>query len=74
MQYGSGCRNTGRRRFAKRKAKSQIIIDETLLKLGKQFVWVWVWVAIDESTRVILAMHISFERTMLVAEQFLNLW
>ena len=53
----------------KRKKVSEFITDETLLKLGKQFVWVWI--AIDESTKVILAIHISFEN-MLVVEQFLN--
>ncbi len=54
----------------KRKKVSEFIIDETLLKLGKQFVWVWV--AIEPESRMILGIRISFERTMLVAEQFLK--
>ena len=38
--------------------------------MGKQFVWIWV--AIDNLTKVILGIRISFERTMLVAERFLK--
>ena len=49
----------------------EFIIDETLLKVSNQFVWVWI--AIDASSKTILGIRISFERTMLVAEQFLNL-
>ncbi len=49
---------------------SEFIIDETLLKIGKQFVWVWI--TIDELTKVILGIRIYFERIMLVAEQFLK--
>ena len=48
----------------------EFIIDETLLKVSNQFVWVWI--AIDASSKAILGIRISFERTMLVAEQFLN--
>jgi putative transposase len=34
--------------------------------------YVWVWVAIEPIDKVILDVRISFERTMLVAEQFLK--
>ena len=54
-----------------RKSKvSEFIIYKTLLKVSNQFVWVWI--AIDASSKTILGIRISFERTMLVAEQFLN--
>ena len=47
-----------------------IIVDETLLKASKQFVWVWI--AIEESSKIILGIRISFERTILIAEHFLK--
>ena len=54
-------------KISQKKSKiSEFIIDETLLKLGNQLVWVWI--AIDESTKVILAIRISIERTILIAE------
>ncbi len=58
--------------FQKKRKVSEFIIDETLLKVSNQFVWVWI--AMDELTRVILGIRISLERTILIAEQFLNFW
>jgi putative transposase len=56
----------------KRKKVQEFIVDETLLKVGSQYVWVWV--AIEPLAKVILGIRISsFERTMLlVAERFLK--
>jgi transposase-like protein len=55
-------------KISQKKSKiSEFIIDETLLKLGNQLVWVWIAI-IDESTKVILAIRISIERTILIAE------
>ncbi|HEY9387267.1 MAG TPA: hypothetical protein VIP70_09510 [Nitrososphaeraceae archaeon] len=56
----------------KRKKKiSEFIIDETLLKVRNKFVWLWI--VIEPIDKIILGIHISFERrTMLVAEQFLQ--
>ncbi|HEX5979026.1 MAG TPA: hypothetical protein VFY68_17210 [Nitrososphaeraceae archaeon] len=55
----------------KRKKVQEFIVDETLLKVGSQYVWVWV--AIEPLAKVILDIRISFERTMLlVAERFLK--
>jgi len=33
---------------------------------------VWLWIAIEPTEKVILDMHISFERSILVAERFLQ--
>ena len=41
-----------------------------LLEVSNQFVWVWV--AIEHLSKLILGIRISFERTMLIAEQFLK--
>ena len=55
----------------RRKKVQEFIVDETLLKVGSQYVWVWV--AIEPLAKVILRIRISFERTMLlVAERFLK--
>src|SRR5215208_3400794 len=54
----------------KRNKIQEFIVDETLLKVGNQYVWVWV--AIEPLAKVILGIRISFERTMLVAERFLK--
>ena len=53
-----------------RKKIREFIIDETLLKVSNKYVWVWV--AIEPTDRTILGIHISIERTMLVAERFLQ--
>ena len=54
----------------KSKVSSEFIIDETLIKAGNEFVWLWI--AIEPIDRIILGIRISFERTMLVAERFLQ--
>ena len=56
----------------RRRKVQEFIVDETLLKVGNQYVWVWV--AIEPLAKVILGgIRISFERTMLlVAERFLK--
>jgi transposase-like protein len=53
---------------AKRKRKIQEFIeDETLIKVGNQFAWL-LWIAVDSINKLFLEIHISFERTILVAE------
>jgi putative transposase len=49
---------------------SEFIIDETLIKVGSNFVWLWV--AIEPRDKMILDIRISLERSMLVAEQFIQ--
>jgi putative transposase len=59
-----------RKILSKRKRISEFIIDETLLKVG--FEYIWLWVAIEPENRQILALSISKERNMFVAERFLD--
>jgi putative transposase len=54
---------------SKRKRISEFIVDETLLKVGSEYIWLWV--AIDAKSKEILALSISKERNMFVAERFL---
>jgi putative transposase len=48
----------------------EYIVDETLIKVGSELVWLWV--AIEPENRQILALSISNERNMLIAERFLR--
>ncbi len=52
-----------------RKKISEFIIDETLIKVGSEYVWLWV--AIEPDNKQILALTISKERNMFVAERFI---
>jgi putative transposase len=56
-----------RKIFQKRRKVSEFIIDETLLKVGNQYARLWI--AIDSIDKVILDIHISFERTIIIAER-----
>jgi len=49
---------------------SEYIIDETLIKVGSDYIWLWV--AIEPENREILSLSISKERNMFVAERFLS--
>ena len=49
---------------------SEFIIDETLFKVGSEYVWLWV--AIEPENRQILSLSISKERNMFVAERFMS--
>ena len=44
-------------------------MDETALKVGSEYIWLWV--ATEPKNREILALSISKERNMFVAERFL---
>ena len=48
----------------------EYVVDETLIKVESELVWLWV--AIEPENRQILALSISNERNMLVAERFLS--
>ena len=55
---------------ANRTKISQIIIDETLIRTGREVVF-WLWIAVEPKSKSILEMHVSLESGILVAEQFL---
>ena len=55
--------------FTKKKRKIDgYIIDETLIKIGSEYIWLWV--IIEPKDKEILAINISKERNMFVAERF----
>jgi putative transposase len=51
------------------KRVSEYVVDETLIKTGSELVWLWV--AIEPKDRRIIALTISKERNMFVAERFI---
>jgi putative transposase len=55
---------------SRKKRLSEFIVDETQIKVGSAHVWLWV--AIEPENRQILALSISKERNMFVAERFLS--
>ena len=55
---------------SKSKKISEYIVDETLLKVGSEYVWLWV--AIEPENRNILTLSISKERNILIAERFIS--
>ena len=56
--------------LSKRKRISEFIVDETLVKVGLEYIWLWI--VIEPKNKEILALTISKERNMLIAERFLS--
>jgi transposase-like protein len=54
----------------RRKKISEYIVDETILQVGPQYIWLWV--AIEPENGQILAQNITQERNMFIAERFLS--
>jgi putative transposase len=55
---------------SKKRKIVEYIVDETMLKVGPESIWLWV--AIDAKSKEILVISISKERNMFVAERFLH--
>ena len=71
LQYGSGFRNfVIKRCHHQREIRSQYIVDETLLKVGSELIWLWV--AIEPENGQILAQNMTQDRNMLITERFLS--
>ena len=56
--------------FERKKKIDEFIIDETLIKIGSELIWLWV--AIELGSKEILGISISKERNMLLAERFIS--
>jgi putative transposase len=54
----------------KRRKIKEFIVDETLIKIGSEFIWLWI--AIEPKDKEILSISLSKERNMLLAERFLS--
>jgi transposase-like protein len=70
FQYGIEFNSATSQQSYGRREVSGFIVDETLIRVGREFVWLWI--VIEQIEKVILLdMYISFERSILVAEWFL---
>jgi putative transposase len=54
---------------SKRKKIEEFVVDETVIKIGSELIWLWV--AIEPKHKEILSINTSKERNMFVAERFL---
>ncbi len=70
FQYGTGFKSTNLKRYLQKERGFQIIVDETTIKVGSELIWLWV--EIEPKNMEILALTISKERNMFVAERFLS--
>ena len=55
---------------SKKRKVLEYVIDETVLKVGPEYIWLWV--AIEVKSKEILGISISKERNMFVAERFIS--
>ena len=64
FQYGIGFNAKSQQGYGRREEEkvSEFIVDETLIKVGRELVWLWI--AIEPIEKVILDIRISFERSM----------
>jgi putative transposase len=53
---------------SKRKKVSEYIVDETMLKVGSEYIWLCI--AIEPENKQILTLYVSKERNMFVANAF----
>ena len=51
----------------KRTQVQENIVDETIIKVGSEYIWLWV--AIEQKDKEILAISMSKERNMFVVER-----
>ncbi|MGD1836577.1 MAG: DDE-type integrase/transposase/recombinase [Nitrososphaeraceae archaeon] len=56
--------------YNKQRRISACIIDETVIQIRNQNFWLWIWV--EQVHKSVLGIHISRERNMFVAEQFIK--
>ena len=64
--YGLGFKRYNPKKITSKKSKVlEYVIDETVIKIGSELIWLWV--AIDNKTKRILRLSISKEETLFVA-------
>ena len=63
-------KNKPKKISSKRKHILEYVIDETVIKVGSNFIWLWI--AIEPIHKEMLGISISVERNMFVAEKFIS--
>ena len=56
--------------LTKKRRIEEFINDETLIKVGSEYIWLWV--AIEFESKEIIGITISKERNMFIAERFIS--
>ena len=56
----------------KRKKIYQFIVDEAIIRVGSELIWLWVAIIEPAENKQILALNVSKERDMFVAERLLS--
>ena len=56
--------------YNKHRRITAFIVDETMIQIGNQHFWLWI--CIEPVHKSVLGIHISKERSMFVAEQFIR--
>lgn len=59
------------REYVSQERARVVIVDETMVNVGGRRVWLWV--AIEPERRILIALHLSKTRNILVAYSFLNM-
>ena len=57
---------------SKRKRIYQFIVDEAIIRVGSELIWLWVAIIEPAEKKQILALNVSKERDMFVAERLLS--
>ena len=71
MELDSTTRQANRVLWKKKREVSEFIVDETLIRVGRELVWLWIAIELIKKV-ILLNMHISFERSIPVGERFLQ--
>ncbi len=58
--FGTGFKNNPQKLSSEKKKVSEYVIDETVIKVGPEYVWIWV-ATIEAENKEILGMNISKE-------------
>ena len=69
--YGIGYKGLVLAIFTEGKRVLAFIIDETVIQIGNNHYWLWI--CIEPIHKSVLGMHISEERNMFVAENFIRI-
>jgi transposase-like protein len=69
--FGTGFKVQASEIIIREKEGFEYVIDETVIKVGPEYVWIWI-ATIEAENKEILGISISKEQNMFVTERFLS--
>jgi transposase-like protein len=69
LQFGNGFKVTNPRKLLEREKEYLNLSSMKVVMIGSTYMWIWV--AMEPESKHILAVTVSKERTMLIAERFI---